>query len=105
MGLPSLTILPPACSEPLHPWRSPILPQPAARLQSHGGRAVPLYAVRWGHAPELAAPKGLCITYPLGTGERQAGLRVVVLRRYTLNRLSMAEVAHVVRWRLAAQRR
>jgi len=59
-----------------------------------GGRAVPLYALRWGtlaglprragrigsavgaawppasgaggHAPELAAPKGLCISYPPG---------------------------------------
>ena len=36
-------------------------------------------------------------------GERPTGLRVVVLQRYTFNRLSTAEVAHVVHWRLAAQ--
>src|SRR4029450_1490599 len=40
----------------------------------------------------------------LGTEERPTGLRVVVLWRYTFNRLSTAAVARAICWRLATQR-
>src|SRR5215510_9527090 len=82
------------------------LTRPGWRCVGNVARAVDMAGPLAGDAggrPGSGA-KGLlhCLS-ALGPEERPADLRVVVLQRYTFSRLSTAEVAYVVRWRLVAQ--